>query len=67
MKSSPSTSKCPASNPAAVCLNDCGKSRVIFSTAIRLANSPAFAPPIPSLTAKTKSAVASEASPIFPR
>ena len=32
--------------PAADCLNDGGKSRVTLSTVMRLANSPAIAPPI---------------------
>ena len=35
---------------------------VILSTAILLAYSPAFAPPIPSLTAKAKSVIAVDAS-----
>ncbi len=34
---------------------------------IRLANSPDWAPPIPSLTANTKSVLVMEASPVLPR
>ena len=43
-----------------------GRSFVILSMAMRLAYSPESAPPIPSLTAKTRSVCASAASPIFP-
>src|SRR3569833_4100992 len=40
---------------------------VIFSTAMRLAYSPASAPPMPSLTAKAKSVSAVDAAPILRR
>ena len=57
----------PLLSPAALSLKLRCIRRVIFSTAILLANSPDLAPPIPSLTAKTKSEVSMDASPIFPR
>src|SRR5882724_5662675 len=66
-KSSDRISLKPVVMPAAESRKLLGNRRVMRSTVIRLANSPDLAPPIPSLTAKTKSAPASEASPVFPR
>src|SRR5579862_1420903 len=63
---SPSTSPRPASIPAADCMKERGRRWVILSTAILLAYSPTCAPPIPSLTAKMKSAASVDASPVFP-
>ena len=57
----------PDDSPMAATWKRRAMRRVIRSTAMRLANSPAFAPPMPSLTAKMKSIAPSGASPVLPR